>query len=235
MRTHPAIGTATLKVGVHEVAIDGVGLALKELPEHLDGAQVIYREVSHPAQVVGLVHLGGYRIRESGPHRWSRRSGRCHRAKAEVGWVVVQEDAEPTRAVRLYPAAHNGAGKRDRLAVLLLQGKQAGPVAASILTGQVADLEAFDPHRHGVGVVGVVRLGHQDGVHLHSHTIVWGAASSDDAPEVVLVAGLAHDFEVFSALVQLDVHAVTHPAGPLFGVIAGVSARLLLAASKQPS
>jgi hypothetical protein len=49
---------------------------------------------------------------------------------------MVQEDAEPTRAVRLNPAAHNGAGKGDRLAVLLLQGEQAGLVAASILPGQ---------------------------------------------------------------------------------------------------
>jgi hypothetical protein len=59
--------------------------------------------------------------------------------------------------------------------------------------------------------------------------------STDDAPEVVLVAGLADDSEVFSALAQLDLHAIAHPGGRLFGAPGGVSVGRLLAASEQPS
>ena len=76
--------------------------------------------------------------------------GWCHGAKAEVGWIMVEEDAEPTRAIGSHPPAHNDAGQGDRLAVLLLQGEQTGPVSPGSLAGQVADLEALDPHRHSV-------------------------------------------------------------------------------------
>jgi hypothetical protein len=119
--------------------------------------------------------------------------------------------------------------------VLPLQGEQTGPVSSSILPGEVADPEPLDPHRHGVGVVGVVRLGHQDGVHLHAHPIVGGATTSDDVPQVVLIAGLTHDLEVLSAVVQLCLHALTHPAGPLLWAPVGLSIGLLLATSEQPS
>jgi len=120
-------------------------------------------------------------------------------------------------------------------AVLLLQGEQARPVSPGILARQVAHLQALDPHRHRVGVIGVVRLGRQDRVHLFPHTAIWEVTPSDDAPEVVLVAGLADDFEVFSALAQLNLHAIAHPGGRLFGAPGGVSVGLLLAASEQPS
>ena len=73
--------------------------------------------------------------------------------------VVLEKDAEPTRPVGTHPTTHNGASKGDRLAVLPLQGKQTGPVSSSILAGEVADPEPLDPHRHGVGVIGVVGLG----------------------------------------------------------------------------
>lgn len=66
--------------------------------------------------------------------------------------------------------------------MLPLQGEQTGPVSSSIIAGEVADPEPLDPHRHGVGVIGVVGLGHQDGVHLHAHPIVPGAMASNDAP-----------------------------------------------------
>jgi hypothetical protein len=64
-----------------------------------------------------------------------------HWAKAEVGWVVVEEDAEPARAAGAHPTTDNGAGQGDRLAVPLLQGEQTGPVSSSILAGEVADPE----------------------------------------------------------------------------------------------
>jgi hypothetical protein len=48
-----------LQVGVHEVPVDGVGLALKELPEHLDGTEIVDRKLAHPPQVVGVVGLVG--------------------------------------------------------------------------------------------------------------------------------------------------------------------------------
>jgi hypothetical protein len=73
---------------------------------------------------------------------------------------MVQEDAEPNRAIGAHSTSRDDAGKRDRL-VLLLQGEQARPVSLGILAGQIADLEALDPHGHGVGVIGVVRLGRQ--------------------------------------------------------------------------
>jgi hypothetical protein len=66
----------------------------------------------HPAQVVAIVRLvGGHCVAEAGPHRGSRCSGWGHWAKAEVGWVVVEEDAEPTRAAGAHPTTHNGAAK----------------------------------------------------------------------------------------------------------------------------
>ena len=128
---------------------------------------------------------------------------------------MIEEYAEPTRAIGSHPTTDNGAGQGDRLAVLLLQGEQTGPVSSSILAGEVADPEPLDPHRHGVGVIGVVGLGDQDGVHLQPHPIVRGAMTANDAPQVVLIAGLAHDLEVLAAVVQLDLHARAHPAGPL--------------------
>ena len=124
-----------LQVGVHEMPVDSICLTLQELPERFDGPEIICREVTHPAQVVGIVRLvGGKCVAEPGPHRGSRCSGWCHWAKAEVGWVVVEKDAEPTRPVGTHPT-HNGASKGDRLAVLPLQGKQTGPVSSSILAG----------------------------------------------------------------------------------------------------
>jgi hypothetical protein len=106
----------------------------------LDGPEIIGREVTHPAQVVGIVRLvGGECVGQAGPHGGSRCSGWCHGAKAEVGWIVIEEDAEPTRAIGAHPTTHNGAGQGDRLAVLLLQGEQTGPVSSSILAGEVAD------------------------------------------------------------------------------------------------
>jgi hypothetical protein len=59
--------------------------------------------------------------------------------------------------------------------------------------------------------------------------------TANDAPQVVLIAGLAHDLEVLSAVVQLDLHALTHPAGPLLRAPAGSPVGLLLATSEQPS
>ena len=58
--------------------------------------------------------------------------------------------------------------------------------------------------------------------------------TSNDAPQVVLIAGLAHDLEVLAALVQLDLYALRHPAGPLRAP-AGAPVGLLLAAAEQPS
>jgi hypothetical protein len=95
---------------------------------------------------------------------------------------MVQEDAKPTRTIGSHPASGNDAGKGDRLAVLLLQGQQAGPVALGILAGQIADLEALDPDGHGVGVIGVVRLGSQDRERVFAHPAIWAATSPDDAP-----------------------------------------------------
>jgi hypothetical protein len=45
--------------------------------------------------------------------------------------------------------------------------------------------------------------------------------TANDAPQVVLIAGLTHDLEVLSAVVQLDLHALTRPAGPLLPARAG--------------
>jgi hypothetical protein len=59
--------------------------------------------------------------------------------------------------------------------------------------------------------------------------------TANDAPQVVLIAGLAHDLEVLSALVQLDLYALRHPAGPLLRAPAGSPVGLLLATAEQPS
>jgi hypothetical protein len=76
-------------------------------------------------------------------------------------------------------------------------------------------LRPLDPHGHGGGVIGVVRLGCQDREHVFAHPTIRGPTSPNDAPEIVLVAGLAHDLEGLLALVQLDLHAVAHPGRPL--------------------
>jgi hypothetical protein len=59
--------------------------------------------------------------------------------------------------------------------------------------------------------------------------------TANDAPQVVLIAGLAHNLEVLATVVQLDLHARTHPAGPLLRAPAGPPVGLLLATSEQPS
>jgi hypothetical protein len=45
----------------------------------------------------------------------------------------------------------------------------------------------------------------------------------------VLIAGLAHDFEVFLALMHLDLHAIAHPSGPLLRAPGGGLVGLLAA------
>jgi hypothetical protein len=58
-----------LQVGVHEVPIDSVGLALQELAEQLDRPEVIDGEITQPDQVIGFIDLiSGEGIREPGPH-----------------------------------------------------------------------------------------------------------------------------------------------------------------------
>jgi hypothetical protein len=123
-----------------------------------------------------------------------------HRRKVEVRWIMLEEDSKPTWTIRPHATPGNDASQGDGLAVLLLQGLQAGWVSPGILAGQVAHLQALDPYRHGVGVLGVVRLARQDRIHLFPHTAIERATSSDNVPEVVLIAGLTDDFEVFSAL-----------------------------------
>jgi hypothetical protein len=147
---------------------------------------------------------------------------------------MLQEDPEPTRTIRSHATPGNDTGKGDGPAVLLLQGLQAGSVSPGVLAGRVAHLQALNPYRHGVGVIGVVRLGRQDRVHLFTHTPIGRATLSDDAPEVVLIAGLTDNVEVFSTLVQLDLHAIAHPGGPLLRAPGGGSVGLL-AAPEQPS
>lgn len=134
-------------MGVHIVTVDGVGLALKELANHLDGAEIIWWEVAHPAQVVGVVRvIGCQRIRETSLHRPILMGTHGHRAKAEVRWIMLKEDPEPTQAIRSHSTPRNDTGKGNGLTVLLLQGEQAGPIAPGILAGQVAHLQALDPH-----------------------------------------------------------------------------------------
>jgi hypothetical protein len=41
-----------LQVGVHEVPIDGIGLTLQELAEHLDRPKLIIGKITEPTQVV---------------------------------------------------------------------------------------------------------------------------------------------------------------------------------------
>jgi hypothetical protein len=59
-----------------------------------------------------------------------------------VEWIMVQEDAEATRAIGAHSTSRDDAGQGDGLAVLLRQGEQARPVSLRVLAGQVADLEA---------------------------------------------------------------------------------------------
>jgi hypothetical protein len=40
------------QVGMHEVPIDGVGLALQELAEHLDRPELVDRKITQPDQVI---------------------------------------------------------------------------------------------------------------------------------------------------------------------------------------
>jgi hypothetical protein len=39
-------------VGVHEVPVDGVGLTLQELAEHLDRPELVKQKIAQPTQVV---------------------------------------------------------------------------------------------------------------------------------------------------------------------------------------
>jgi hypothetical protein len=41
------------------VPVEGISLALKELAEQLDGAEIIRWEVTHPAQVIGVIRVIG--------------------------------------------------------------------------------------------------------------------------------------------------------------------------------
>jgi hypothetical protein len=64
---------------------------------------------------------------------------------------MIEEQPEPAEPVGPDPTADDRAGQRDRLAVLGLEGKQAWPVSSGVIAGEVADLEALDPDRYGVG------------------------------------------------------------------------------------
>jgi hypothetical protein len=147
---------------------------------------------------------------------------------------MIKEQAEPAWSVRPDPATDDGAGKRDRLAILAFKGKQARPVPSSVIGREVADLEALHPYRHGVGVIGVVGLGDQHGIHLHAHAVGSSAAPPNHLPEVVLIAGLAHHFEADPALAELNLHAVIHPAGPLIPAGCQRPVGRLLAPTEQP-
>jgi hypothetical protein len=68
---------------------------------------------------------------------------------------MLEEDPEPTRTIRSHATPGNDTGKGDGPAVLLLQGLQAGSVSPGVLAGQVAHLQALNPYRHGVGVIGL--------------------------------------------------------------------------------
>jgi hypothetical protein len=53
---------------------------------------------------------------------------------------MLEEDPEPTRTIRSHATVGNDASQCDGLAVLLLQGLQAGSVPPGVLAGQVAHL-----------------------------------------------------------------------------------------------
>jgi hypothetical protein len=52
-------------------------------------------------------------------------------------------------------------------------------------------------------------------VHIDADAVMGRASAADQPPEVVLVAGLAHDLQVLLAFVELHLHAVVHPGGSL--------------------
>jgi len=97
--------------------------------------------------------------------------------------------------------------------MLSLKGEQPRLVPLGICTGQVADLEAADPYRYRIGVVRVVSLGHQHGDHIHSDALLWQPSTTDKPPETVLIVGLAHDFQILSAVAEHSLHPVPHPVG----------------------
>ena len=58
-------------------------------------------------------------------------------SQAEVGGVVTEEYAEPSRAVFSDPATNDDAAQCDRLAITTLQTQQARTVTAGISARQV--------------------------------------------------------------------------------------------------
>jgi hypothetical protein len=119
------------------VPVDGVALLLQELSKRLHRPEFVDRKVTHPDQIIRIVGLvSGQDIREAGPHPrpcwWTRRYG----AEVEVRWIMVEEHGEPPRTISPHPTSRDDAGQGDRLAVLLFQGEQTGPVSLGILGGR---------------------------------------------------------------------------------------------------
>src|SRR6185369_9857236 len=82
-------------------------------------------------------------------------------SQAEVGGVVTEEYAEPSRAIFSDPATNDDAAQCDRLAITTLQTQQARTVTAGISARQVTYLQPLHPDRHGVSVIRIVILGNQ--------------------------------------------------------------------------
>ena len=132
-------------------------------------------------------------------------------SQAEVGGVVAEEYAEPSRAVFADSATGDDAVQRDRLAVTTLQTEQARAIAASISTRQVTYLQSLHPDRHRVRVVGIVLLGNQHGTDRVAYPVI-RPARTHQAPQILLVVRLADYFQIVTAVEEGSL-AIPHPGG----------------------
>jgi hypothetical protein len=108
----------------------------------------------------------------------------------------VQEHAEPTGVIVPDAASDYHALQRNRLALTILQRQQAGPEPAGFVSREVADHQAVDPSRNGIGVVRVAVLGQEHGIHVHADAYFGPMLSAERAPEVVLAMRLAHYLKI---------------------------------------
>jgi hypothetical protein len=91
----------------------------------------------------------------------------------------------------------NHTGESDRSPITRLEREKPRPIGLGVVAAQVPDLRAVDQHRDGVRIVGVVRLGQQDGVDVDSNAL--DRATAGHPPERILVVALAHNLEVVAS------------------------------------
>lgn len=171
--------------------VNGVRVRFGHVAQLLNRRDVVVGKLPVPGQVVPIIcEVGRHGLGEPSPE--AGRIARSSWLDAEVGGVVVEEDAEEPGAVWSLAAADDGGVERDQaVGALVHEIQETRTVGPGVLAGQVADEVAVDKNLDGVGVEPIVGLRQQHGGNVVAHPVA--TTGTDDLPERLLVVGLTDD------------------------------------------